>query len=81
MRLGEAVARRIKELCAEKGISLYQLSLEAGLPNSTIYNMVKPTGVNSLLLNLKKVCDALEISMKDFFSAPYFDELESDIDD
>ena len=81
MKLSEAVAIRLKELCAAKDTTLYDISLQAGVPNSTLYNMANGERSNPKLLNLKKACDALDISVRDFFAADYFSDLESDIDD
>ena len=41
MKLNEAVTRRIRELCNERGITQYQLYLKTGVPQSTLSTIMK----------------------------------------
>lgn len=41
MKLNEAVAYRIKELCKEHGITQYGLYLKTGVPQSTLSTIMK----------------------------------------
>lgn len=51
---------RIKEICSEKGISVRQVEISAGLTNGTIskWNKSSPT-----VENLKSVADVLKIKV------------------
>ena len=40
MKLNEAVSQRLQELLQERGMTQYQLSMQSGLPKSTIGNIV-----------------------------------------
>ena len=40
MKLNEAVSKRLQELLNDRGMTQYQLSMQSGLPKSTIGNVV-----------------------------------------
>lgn len=63
------VVNRIQELCGERNWSYYRLAREAGLPTSTLYNLNDRTNVPTLPI-LQQVCDALGISLSEFFRCP-----------
>lgn len=56
----------IKELCAERGWSYYQLAKSAGLPYSTLSTLLNNTNLPSLT-TLEKICSGFGISLADFF--------------
>ncbi len=57
---------RIKELTFEKGWTIYQLSNEAGIGQSTLTNMFT-RGTLPSIMTLTKLCNALEITLSQFF--------------
>ena len=69
MNTRDVVAARITELCEQKGMTLNELANQAGIPPTTVYGIV----------TLKKICDALEITLGAFFSTKEFDDLEQEI--
>ena len=75
MNIGEATRLRIKELCSEKNITLNKLSTLCGITQSTLNNIVSGRNNSATISTLKKICDGLEISSKDFFAAPIFEKL------
>lgn len=79
MNTKEAVAMRILELCEERGIALNALATVSGVPPSTIYSMLNEKSRNPGVVSLKKLCDGLEISIRDFFDSAIFDDLEQEI--
>lgn len=76
MKLEEAITKRIYALCDERGISPNKLASMAGLPSATIrcifYGRSKNPGTRTLL----DICQALEITLFDFFNDPAFQTLE-----
>ena len=78
MKLEQAITNRILKLCEERDISPNKLSTMAGLPSSTIrcifYGRSKNPGVRTLL----DICQALNITLYDFFNDDIFrdEELE-----
>ena len=76
MNAKQAVAARITELCKEHAVTVNTLANNAGVPPSTIYSMLNAKSKNPGVISIQKMCDALEISMRDFFDSPLFENLE-----
>ena len=72
MKLNEAVALRIKELCEERGLTQYQLYLKTGVPQSTLSTIMKCAYPSMKLRIIYEICDGLEIGLADFFSSEQF---------
>lgn len=79
MRVGEAVRRRILDLCQERNLSVNKLSGICGLTQSTLNNIVSGRNNSATVATVKKICDGLEISILDFFNCPLFEDLEQEI--
>ena len=79
MNVGEATRLRIKELCKDKNITLNRLSTICGLTQSTLNNIASGRNNSTTVSTVKKICDGLEISIKDFFDSDIFDNLEQEI--
>lgn len=72
MHLSEAVAARIAYFCREKSLSVNKLSVQCGLRQSTVSNILNGTSKNPTIASIKKICDGLELSLSDFFDDPIF---------
>ena len=79
MRTKEAVAQRILEVCRERNIAVNALANISGVSPSTIYSMLNQKSQNPGVVSIKKICDGLEITVRDFFDSPLFDETEQEI--
>ena len=79
MRTGEAVAKRILELCEERGITVNRLCTISGVTQSTVNNIISGRNQTETLLTVKKLCDGLEITIQDFFASDLFRDLEQEI--
>jgi len=79
MRIKEAVAKRIEALCAERHIAINTLANICGVSPSTIYSMLNEKSQNPGIVSIQKICDGLEISVRDFFNDPLFEGLEQEI--
>lgn len=79
MRIVEAVRLRILSLCAERGISVNRLATMSGVTQSTLNNIVSGRNESATVSTVKKLCDGLDISITEFFSAPEFDGLEQEV--
>ena len=79
MCVKEAIAARFRQLCLERGIKMNHLANLAGVTPSTVYSMMDPSRHDVSAVTVKKLCDGLEISLKEFFDAPVFDDLEQEI--
>lgn len=79
MDLKQAIANRILELCRERTIAPNELANLAGISPSTIYSILGTKSKRPEVATIKKICDALEITLGQFFSTPMFDTLEQEI--
>ena len=79
MRVNDAVKMRILELCEQRKITVNKLSTICGITQSTLNNIVNRANNNTTLSTIKKICDGLEITVKEFFDSKFFDDLEQEI--
>ena len=79
MTTKEAVAQRIIDLCNERKIAINALAYISGVSPSTIYSMLNQKSQNPGVVSIKKICDGLEITVREFFDDPLFDSTEQEI--
>lgn len=79
MTVKEAVEKRILQLCEEKNIAVNSLANAAGMAPSTIYSMLNEKSQNPGIVSIKKICDGIDISVREFFDSDLFDDLEQEI--
>lgn len=79
MTIGEAVRLRIIELCDENEISVNKLSTICGITQSTLNNIISGRNNSTTVSTIKKICDGLDITVREFFGSGVFDELEQEI--
>ena len=79
MNTKEAVAKRIVDLCAEKNIAINTLANLSGISPSTIYSMLNEKSQNPGIVSIKKLCDGLDITLREFFNSTIFDDIEQEI--
>lgn len=79
MKTKEAVAKRILDLCEDRGIAINALATASGISPSTIYSMLNEKSKNPGIVSLKKLCDGLDISIREFFNCDLFDDIEQEI--
>lgn len=79
MDVKDCVVQRVRELCADRGIKLNELATVSGVTPSTVYSMMDPRRREISISTIKKLCDGLELTLGEFFSASAFDSLEQEI--
>ena len=79
MNTKEAVAKRIVELCNERNIATNTLANISGVSPSTVYSMLNEKSQNPGVVSIKKICDGLDIPIREFFNHDIFDGLEQEI--
>ena len=80
MHIKEAIIMRFQELCKHKNIKSNELATISGVTPSTVYSMMDSRRKDLSVLTIKKLCDGLDISIKEFFDSDLFsDELEQEI--
>ncbi len=79
MNTKEAVAALILELCDQRDLAIHMLANISGVSPSTVYSILGEKSQNPGIVSLKKICDGLDISLREFFDCDLFDRLEQEI--
>ena len=79
MNISQAVIKRIYELCDQHQKSVNALSNLSGVTQSTVNDIVNGTTYNTGIATIKKLCDGLDISIREFFDSELFDDLELEV--
>ena len=79
MGVKDAVTARFEAICRERRMAVNGLAARSGVTPSSVYSMLDPSRRNISIVLIKKLCDGLEMSLKEFFSGPEFDALEQEI--
>lgn len=79
MKIKEAVAKRIITLCEERDITINALANISGIPRSTIYSILNEKSQNPGVVSIQKICDGIEITIRDFFDDDIFYNIEQEI--
>ena len=79
MNTQQATALRIRELCKKYGWTPNHLSNMSAVPQATIKSILGGESRNPGIVTIKKLCDAFEITLEEFFNTPEFDQLEQEI--
>ena len=75
----EAVRARILDLCAQRKITVNRLATLSGVTQSTLNNIISGRNNSVTVSTVKKLCDGLDISLREFFDVSIFDDLEQEI--
>lgn len=76
MKLNEAIKEKIYKILRERNLTINKLASISCLTQSTVNSLVDGKSKNPQLLTIVRICDGLEIELKDFFD----DELFKNID-
>lgn len=79
--LNAAVIQRVQELCKQKGWTPRHLSTESGLSSKTVHELMRKTDKQAgyiSLTTIKKIADAFEMDLADFFDSAYLRNLPQD---
>lgn len=76
MKLSRAISKKILNICAEKDITPNKLAVICCLTQSTVQNLVNGKSKNPKLLTIIRICEGLNISLKDFFDDDLFSKIE-----
>ena len=79
MKIKEAIVCRFQEVCQKRHIKYNELATKSGVTPSTVYSMMDSSRKDLSVITVKKLCDGLEISVPEFFSAEIFENLEQEI--
>ncbi len=79
MSVKDAVALRVRHICAERNIRMNELANICGITASTLYSLQDPKRRDVSVITVKKICDGLEMPLDVFFASPEFYSLEQEI--
>ena len=79
MTVKEATVARFQEFMKPRNIRTNELANRSGVTPSSVYSMLDPRRKEVSVNLVKKLCDGLDMTLGEFFSAPVFDELEQEI--
>ena len=79
MTVKEAVVARFIEIMQQRNMRPNELANLSGVTPSTVYSMLDARRRELSINVIKKLCDGLEMTLGEFFSAPIFEALEQEI--
>ncbi len=79
MNIFTGISMRVLELCDEKHVSLNKLSIDSEVAYSTLNAILNRKVKNIGIMTVKKICDGLDITVKEFFNSSLFENPEEDI--
>lgn len=80
MGIEDAVKQRILNLCAEKNITINALAARAGMPRSSLKNIIYGTSKNTGIVTIHLLCDAFGMTITEFFEDDVFLNIDEDKD-
>lgn len=78
MQICEATVKRIEELCRRDRLTLYALAYNIGMPLSTLKCITNGRSKNPGIVNIKKIAEGFDMSIRDFYNSEMFDNLEQE---
>lgn len=73
MLFEDAVILRIEQLCIERKMSKYDLSVKSGVPQTTLSSIKKKRSTAVKINTIYGICCGFGISIEEFFASPLFD--------
>lgn len=78
MELSEAVVKRIKNLLDKNDMTIYTLSMNGGIPYSTLSDFMNRKTKTIRLETLLHVCEGFDITLEKFFGDRIFKDVEAE---
>ena len=72
MLLSVAIRQRIINLAIENDVSLHQISLDSGIPYSTLSSFLNGKSEDPKISTILHICEGLNISLQEFFDDELF---------
>ena len=76
MEAKDKLANRIKHLCKSNHISYYTLAYKSAVPMTTLMHIINCSTKNPGVFTIFKICNGLNITIKDFFDSEEFIDIE-----
>ena len=71
--------QRIIELCQERNMSINALSIQSGVTQSTVNNIISRRNNSTTVATIQKLCDGLGMTITEFFQSELFSDIEQEI--
>lgn len=78
MLLSEAIRKRINNLLKQNNMNQWKLYKSSGVPSSTLSYFMSGKREFITLKTLQHICEGLNITIRQFFDDPIFDNVEQD---
>ena len=78
LTLEEAIRKRISNLAKERNITINKISTLSGLPHTTLLSFMNNETHNPRIYTLLHICEAFEITLKDFFDDKLFKDVKDE---
>lgn len=75
----QIIVKRIHQLCDQRGITVGKLCTLSGSTGSTINDIMNGVTKNPGVLTIKKLCDAMDITLAEFFDTEEFNSTEQEV--
>jgi transcriptional regulator with XRE-family HTH domain len=79
MSVKDAVVTRFTNICKERGLKINELANLSGVTPSTAYSMFDSSRRDVSIITIKKLCDGLDLTLKEFFDSNEFSNLDQEI--
>ena len=79
MTARNAVRQRIIDLCNSRNITINKLSTICGITQSSLNNIINTGSNNPTIATITKICDGLDISIREFFDDEIFEDTEQEV--
>jgi len=76
MNIGQAVAKRVNDLIAERKITQYRLAKDMCISHNAMSSIVNAKNKSANLETLFSLCRALNMTMSEFFNDHVFDGVD-----
>lgn len=79
MGIKNAAVIRIKDICNERNLAINALANLSGITPSTLYSIIDPERKDIGIVVIKKLCDGLGMTLKEFFDDEVFFKLDQEV--
>lgn len=79
-KVKNAVVKRFKSICSQRGITPNELANISGVTPSTVYSLFDDRRGQVSITTIKILCDGLDMTLGEFFSSEEFDSLDQEIE-
>ena len=70
MRYSDAISGRLRQICAERNITINKLATLSGITQSTIQDLISGRSTNPTLKTLHKISVGLEMTVSELLDFP-----------